>query len=720
MNVRFASGLLLSCLGVACGAAGGSGFAEMSADLPVPDLADVSAEAEREAPPLPETFADLGGNAFVGANVPFGMITWGPNSPQGYSLTNLSGAEMDERWQHYVPIRPSAAALDAAVAETVDRANAGGPGLFRGAAGGADGPIEVELTATERTGFGRFTFPAGADASVLFYATSVQQDDAYRVSGLHVRLGGFTVYFVAEFDAPMAATADFPDGVAARFGRLAGPTLQVKVAMSYVSVDNARANLAAESPGWDFDVVRAAARQAWDDALSRVQVYGGTDLERQRFYTYLYQAFQQPGLASDADGRYLGFDDQVHTVAAGHPHYSSYSIWDTYRGEVQLLAWLFPARVGDLVQSLVDDATQDGANGGGGVMPRWVVANRESGVMETGSATPFVASAHAFGATGFDTAAAWTAMERVETLDGLKNQFVVEHYRLGDFLALGYVPYYDDYQGKQCASFTLEYCLGDFALAQFAKSLGKADAHDRFLALSHQWTNLFNDASGYVQPRMPDGTWRAGFLPAVGHFQGFVEGSPAQYTWMIPHDWDALFARMGGNDAVVARLDHYFTRLNDAYNQWDTEYHCAGNEPGFFTPWAYAAANAPAKTQAVVRRILADVFDVKMPGADDLGAMSAWYVWASLGLYPVLPGTDVLALHGPRFPKVVVQHADGARTLTLTGAGAAVDAPYVQSLEVNGVPYADHRIALGEVTSVNPSTLAFVLGTAPSTWAVAP
>jgi predicted alpha-1,2-mannosidase len=372
------------------------------------------------------------------------------------------------------------------------------------------------------------------------------------------------------------------------------------------------------------------------------------------------------------------------------------------------------------VRSLVDDAARDAANGGGGVMPRWVAGPRETGVMETGNATPWVASAYAFGATGFDTAAAWTAMQRVETIDGLMDQYTIEHYRLADFLAKGYVPYYDDYQGEQSASFTLEYCIGDFALAQFAGALGRADDHDHFLALSHQWANLFDDASGYIQPRMPDGTWRAGFTPSVGHFQGFVEGSPAQYTWMIPHDWDALFARMGGNDAVVARLDTYFTKLNDAYDTWATIYHCAGNEPGFFTPWAYAAAGAPAKTQAVVRRILTELFEAAEPGADDLGAMSAWYVWAALGMYPVLPGTDVLALHGPRFPGIVVRYADGTRTLAITGAGAAVDAPYVADASLDGAPLSGHRVTLGALTAADPGSLAFTMGTAASAWAAGP
>ncbi len=734
--------VVMGCFLMGCGSVHAAGDADvLSGDVTVPDDATVVGDVpvgdgvadlhtadfppEVPAPVLPDGFADIGSNGFVGANVPFGMIMWGPNSSQGYSLTDLSGAEMDERWQHYAAIRPSASALDVATSETVDRLNAGTPGGFKGTAGSVALPVGVELAATARTGIGRFTFPAGADARVFFYASDFQQDDATHVSGSQDRLGGFKVYFVAAFDRPMTGSEDFGEGLVASFGPLPAspsapsgqaPVVQVKVAMSYVSIDNARANLDAENPDWDFDGVRAAAGRAWDDALSRVDVKGATDAERKVFYTYLYHTMNQPNLASDANGQYLGFDDQVHTVAAGHAHYTSYSIWDTYRGDVQLLAWLFPARTGDIVQSLIDDAAQGADSPGAAVMPRWVVANRESGVMETGSATPYVTSAYAFGATGFDTAAAWDAMYRVETTDGATNQYTLEHYRLGEFMDKGYVPFYDDYQGKQCASFTLEYCIGDYALAQFADALGKTAERDRFLGLSHNWKNLFNDDSKSLQPKLPDGTWRAGFDLNAGHFQGFVEGSSAQYTWLVPHDWDALFARMGGNDAVVARLDAYFTKLNDAYNVWNSAYHCAGNEPGFFTPWAYAAANAPAKTQQVVRRILTEVFDVKMPGADDLGAMSAWYVWATLGLYPVLPGTDTMALHGPRFPEVVVRYADGTRTLTITGAGAAANAAYVQSASMDGTPVTVHRVTMRDILAKPDGTLSFTMGDTSSTW----
>lgn len=676
-------------------------------------------DGDATVPELLDCFANIDSNGFVGANVPFGMIAWGPNSPEGYSLTNLSGAEMPQRWQHYVPVRPSISNIkDAVLHESVDKNNSGVPGLFKGSQIPLAGdPISVELTATTRTGFGRFMFPANSDPKVLIYCTRATQDSPNQISGYHDRGAGFKVYFVAIFEKPITAIVHFFGGVAVRFDLPADPVLQLKIGMSYVTTVNALANLNAENTGWDFEAVSREARRKWIDALSRIAVNGSSPEERTLFYTYLYQVFHHPSIASDVNGEYLGFDYDVHRVEAGHEHYTDFSIWDTYRGQVQLLAFLFPKATSDMIQSLIDDAAQDGTNGGSGVMPRWVVANRETGVMETGSATPLVTSAFAFGAKDFDTEAAWRAMERVETIDGLSNQGVVEHYRIGEFIAKGYVPYYGDYQGKQCASFTLEYCIGDYALAQFAKALGKSDDANDFLSLSHNWQNLFNSSSLYIQPKMPDGCWRPGFSPAIGHFEGFVEGTSSQYTWMIPHDWDTLFQKMGGTERVISRLDHYFTRLNDAYNTWNSEYHCAGNEPGFFTVWAYNSANAPAKTQQIVRRILTEQFDHKLPGADDLGAMSAWYVWASMGIYPILPGTDTLAINGPRFSEIVIRYADGRHQLTITGRSAAIDAPYIQALSVNGQPYNLHRMALSRATNSSPTTLAFTMGTRATHWA---
>jgi predicted alpha-1,2-mannosidase len=668
------------------------------------------------SPPLPDGYADIQSNAFVGASVPFGMITWGPNTATGYSLTDLSGAEMASEWTNYVPIRPSISGMPAALTEIVDNINQGDPGYFKGGMKSGGQLIGVELTATTRTGFGKITYPPATDGKLLFICTQAAMDNANQISGMHTQLADFKVYFVAQFAQPIAKFSTFLGGVIVEFDKATLPVLQMKVGMSYVSIANAAQNLAAENTGWDFDAVRASAAAAWTDALTRIELKGETAAEQKLFYTYFYQALHHPSIVDDVNGEYRGFDWQVYQVEAGRHHYSSYSIWDIYRGEIELLAWLFPQRVGDMMQSLVLDAQQDAGNGGGDVMPRWVVAERETGTMETGSATPLVTSAYAFGARDFDLEGAWQAMDRVETINGLMNQRVVEHYRIGDFMSLGYVPYYTDYQGKQCASFTLEYCIGHYALAQFATALGKTADAANFLALSHNWQNLFNADSRYIQPKMPDGTWMPDFSPTDGHFNGFVEGSSAQYTWLIMHDWDLLFQKMGGDDAVVARLDVYFTELNAAYDNWDSPYHCAGNEPGFFTAWAYNSANAPFKTQQTVRRILTELFDKQSPGADDLGAMSAWYVWASLGFYPVVPGTDQLAVHGPRYPEIVVHYADNQGRLTIAGAGANVAAPYIQSVSLNGEPLTNHRITLAQLTESAPGEIEFTMSSNPTDW----
>jgi hypothetical protein len=278
-----------------------------------------------------------------------------------------------------------------------------------------------------------------------------------------------------------------------------------------------------------------------------------------------------------------------------------------------------------------------------------------------------VASGHAFGARDFDAAAALDLMNRSGSQAGIRSH-------LGSYLRSGYLP---------DAATTLENASADFAVSRFAAALGDPGLAATYAARARSWQNVYNPATGYVQPRLPDGRWLTPFDPASDH--GFVEGNAAQYTFMIPHDLPALFGRLGGNGEAVARLDHLFRELNAGIVR---PHFYIGNEPQFATPWAYHFAGAPAKSSAVVRRILDESFDTGpggLPGNDDLGATSSWYVWAALGLYPAVPGTDLLALHGPLFPSVEIDQGRGQK-LRIRGAGAGPGAPFVRSLAVSGQP----------------------------------
>lgn len=712
--------------GGSAGAAGGAGGQKDGAggagggSSPFPSTPPGPVDVDDLVPLVDVNATTPHGPPFFGASVPFGMMMWGPNGGfqriTGYGLTALSGAEIDGHLYGHVAIRPAVKSpADLIDGPAIPQTSTGHPALFKQTLDG----IGVELTTTVRTGMGRFTFPAGAQPTLLFQGESFKVDMATgRVTG-HDGI----VQFVVEVDRPIAGAQTFNDhgvldanvsergsGLALKLQSGSGPVL-IRVGMSYVSLDGAIANLSAESTGWDFDKMVDAGRAAWNEALSRVKVTGGTAEQRGMFYSALHRTFFQPNTASDVDGKYRGFDNVVHS-APGFTAYYNFSIWDTYRTWVQLVAWLFPDRVSDMIQSLVNAAKE-----GGGGMPRWVANNRDTGVMEEGSATPFVASAYAFGARKFDTAAAWTAMDKVESVVGTMCTGVIERPDLADYLKYGFVPQGDTYTNQRGATMTLEYAIGDFSLAQFSAAIGKTADAARYLKLAQNWRNVFNPASGWMQTRNADGSWwkDAEFSPAHGHFIGFTEGNSAQYTWMVPFDMAGLFEAMGGKDKAVAKLDDVSKELNAGQ---ESDHLWMGNEPSFGAPSVYAWTGQPWKGQQVVRRVLREVWGPgTLPGADDLGAMSAWYVWGAIGLYPAIPGVGGWVLTSPIFDTVTLSSTDG-RQLRIEAKDAATG-DYIQSVTIGGQPYTSPWLPISRLGD-GQTTIQMQIGAQPNMkWGVA-
>ncbi|HLI37195.1 MAG TPA: GH92 family glycosyl hydrolase [Streptosporangiaceae bacterium] len=510
-------------------------------------------------------------------------------------------------------------------------------------------------------------------------------------------------------------------GAYVTFDTTDNPVVQAKVAVSFVSVAGAEANLAAEQPGWNFGGTHAAAVAAWNHLLSRVRVSGGTPAELTTFYTALYHTLLHPNVFSDADGAYIGFDSRIHHVPAGHAQYANYSGWDIYRSEVPLQALLVPHRAADIAQSLVNDAEQ------GGWLPKWGEANDYTGVMNGDAADPIIADIAAFGSTGFDTHAALAAMIKgaTDTSSPPGQWGYVERPDLASYLKLGYVPNTGATSISPVpngASETLEYATADFAISQFARSLGETPAYKTFLGRSQNWTSIFNVDSGYIQPRDAHGQFPAGdpVTAGMGGFgqSGFQEGNAAQYTWMVPQDLHGLFTAMGGNAAAVRRLDAFFSQLNVGPNE---PYMWAGNEPSLGTPWEYDYAGAPYKTQQVVREIMTQLYGDTpggMPGNDDLGAMSAWYVWAALGLYPETPGVPELVTGSPLFPHAAITLPTG-RTLAIDAPGASASAPYVHALTLNGRPWPRTWLPASAIRA--GGTLSYTLSSSPDpSWGAAP
>jgi predicted alpha-1,2-mannosidase len=408
-----------------------------------------------------------------------------------------------------------------------------------------------------------------------------------------------------------------------------------RAGISFVSISNAVANLEAENPGWDFASVQAASDSAWNNLLNHVVVSGGTTAQLTTFYTALYHSYFHPNVFSDANGQYRGMDQQVHTVPAGHAQYENIPAWDCYRSRTPLGALLTPGQESDIAQSLVNYAQQ-----GGGGLPRWEQANRNSGGMVGDGPVIILSTTYALGATNFDLAGALTAMRLDAGTLGTTSDGNTVRSGLSDYLNLGYVS------GE--ASVTLEYASADFALAQFEQAMGN-NTNYTFLMRSGNWRNLFNSATGYIQPRNADGTWVTNITASSQ--TGYVEGSAAQYTWLVPFNVRGLFDDLGGNANAAARLDTYFTQLNAGPG---SQYAFMGNEPAEPDPWEYDYAGAPYKTAATVRRIQTQLFNSTtngLPGNDDAGAISSWYVFSAYSRrrrfrarQPVVPQRD----HQPR------------------------------------------------------------------------
>jgi predicted alpha-1,2-mannosidase len=371
-----------------------------------------------------------------------------------------------------------------------------------------------------------------------------------------------------------------------------------------------------------------------------------------------------------------------------------------YRSLIGLLALLDPQATSDMMQSLVADAQQ-----GGGGLPRWEVANDNSGGMVGDSQDVVLATSYAFGARKFDTGGALHAMDQGASDPNTHSGKYVTREGLTDYLTRGYVST----RINGSAAITLEYATDDFAIAQFAKALGNTALYTTYIQRSSNWKNLFNKASGYIEPRNPDGSFLANFDPTSEN--GFVESDGLQYSWMVPYDLPGLFAAMGGNKKVIARLDTHFTQLNAGPT---SRYAFMGNEPEFEVPWEYDFAGAAYRTQDVIRRIEAGLFLATpdgLPGNDDAGAMSSWYVFATLGLYPEIPAVAGLALSSPLFPEITV-HLGSGYTLHIKAQGTSATVRYMQSLKVNGQPYSSAWLPFSAIH--NGTTLQYTLGSEPN------
>ncbi len=616
-------------------------------------------------------------DTFPGADVPFGMAQWSPDTTpdraqgggydyadgkiSGLSLTHLSGPGCSIFGD--IPILPTVGPLPQnpdGLAEPFSHSEEqSAPGRYEVALGSP--AVVAQLAVTTRSGIGAFTFPASAAANLLFKVSdsangigdsSVQAvgDDEVVGSATSGDLCGgqnsYTVYFFATFNRPFAGEGTWDNsglhpgasgcsgsqeatcGTWVSFGTESNRTVVMKVGISYVSTANAELNLRTEDPGWDIGQVASRATKQWNAALGRIVVRGGSLPARQMFYTALYHSLLDPSTFSDVNGQYEGIDGHVHD-ADKRTQYANFSEWDIYRTEIPLLSMIDPDRVSDMIQSLVNDAAQTGS------LPIWELADDDTDQMSGDSADPIIAEAYAFGVRGFDVHAAVADMIAGATSMRSFDGFMERPY-LSQFDQDGYVENYavgSDQTFAVGASMTLEYAIDDFTVAEMSSAIGHKAESRLMLARSQDWETLFNPVTGYIQGRLPDGSFPSGpaFQPtppnieALGQNQfGFQEGNAIQYTWSVPQDLGTLFALMGGDQNVTSRLDQFLSETNAGpYLPYDW----SGNEPDLWVPWEFDYAGAPWRTQEAVRQIASTSYSLSPngePGNDDLGTMSAW------------------------------------------------------------------------------------------------
>lgn len=689
-----------------------------------------------------------GGNVFPGADYPFGMIQWSPDTTPdrpsgggyeyddkqliGFSLTHISGPGCSGAFGD-VPILPwlgdlpggdlNATSQPFSHAEEI--ATAGYYSVQLGTPA-----ITTELTTTLHSAMARFTYPAIQAAGLLFKlqdsaagnfgsaAASVVSDREVSGSTSSGNFCGtgtpYVLHFDIVFDRPFNSSEIIPQAgrsspgfVFLSFDTSQTQVIQAKVGISFVSTANARANWEADNPApqWTFDTTKEAAATAWNEALGKIQIAGGTPNEQELFYTSVYHALLHPNVASDVNGQYVGFDKNVHTVSAPQKdQYVNYSGWDIYHTQVQLSALIAPSAMSDSAQSMLNDAAQNG-----GSLPKWSLESGENGIMVGDPADGILAGYYAFGATQFDTATALKVM--------LNEATVPNDIRpgLSDYEALGYVP--DDSAVDQSAGVSLEYCQADFALSQFATALGDSTDAAAMLERSQNWQYLFDPSVGMFIPKLRNGAFVAGVGPTSSH--GMTEGDASQYRWIIAYNRASVLAAMGGPSVVNPELATFFTKLDD----YQGPSALMTNEFELGVPYWNDQTGAPWQTQEVANRIRTELYHdapqfIDGYGAnDDLGAMSSALSWLMLGVYPDYPGSAVLGLNGPEFTDERISLPSG-NFLTIHAEGASETAPYIQSLQVNG--QSSDRAWLDASVIRTGATLDFTMGATPNEgWAAA-
>ena len=693
--------------------------------------------------------SSLSGNNYPGATVPFGMVQLSPYTREapdwaqasgydyndsiiyGFSHTRLSGTGASD----FIDILLFPTISDKRKSTFTHQHEQARPGYYQVLL--KDEKIQAELTASVHVGVHCYTCSDGDQLKLWLDLDHSANKGSWnrRIIQSQLRMVSPTVvegyriitgwaklrkiYFHLEFSQPVLSNQLYDgnrmyentpviNGTELRglfcFDKKWNKELICKVALSPVSIENARLNMATEVPGWDFEYIARAAETSWEKELKKI-IIQGTDLQKKIFYTALYHTMVQPNTMSDVNGEYMASDYVTRSVAKGEVHYSTFSLWDTFRAAHPLYTLIHTHRIPDFVKSMMRQYDYYG------YLPVWQLWGQDNYCMIGNHSIPVIVDAVLKGVAGVDEEKAYEAVFNSSIVSHPNSPFEVwEKY--------GYMP--ENIQ-TQSVSITLEQAFDDWCVAQLAKRLGKEKDYNHFMKRSAFYRNLFNSKTGFFQPKNDKGEWIEPFDPYKYGANGgypFTEGNAWQYFWYVPQNIPDLISLTGGNKAFVAKLDTFFTvsyqsgALNDNASGFVGQY-AHGNEPSHHVAYLYACAGEPWKTQKYVAYIMNELYNDSSSGYagnDDCGEMSAWYVFGALGFYPVNPVSGEYVIGTPMLEEAVIQLPD-RKTFTVKAPRKEDNEVYICSMKLNGEKYTKNYITHQDI--MKGGILEFVMTASP-------
>ena len=694
---------------------------------------------------------DFTGNTYPGAQAPFGMVQLSPDNGlggwdrisgyfypdstiAGFSHTHLSGTGAGDLYDVlFMPVTlpykeaKGELGIHSKFSHQDEEASAG---YYRVKL--QDYNINVELTATPRCGVQRYTFPKAESMVILNLKKAMNWDftmdsqieivDSCNIRGYRFSEGwarGQKLYFATRFSKPFKSVEMDNAEIKLKgekvgtsniarfmFDTEEGEQITIVTALSGVSVEGAVKNLDAEAPHNDFDQYLADAKADWNKQLQRIEVVGTNNDDKVNFYTALYHSMIAPTIYSDVDGKYYGPDKQVHQ-AEGWVNYSTFSLWDTFRAAHPLFTYTEPERVGDMVQSFIAFYEQNGR------LPVWNFWGSETDMMIGYHAVPVIVDAYLKGIGHFDAEKALEACVATANID--------EYRGIGSYKKNGYIPYNvtDQYNTENWSlSRTLEYAFDDFCIAEMAQKMGKTELANEFYKRSQNYRNVFNPATGFMQPIDDKGVFQPNFNPDE-YTAHICESNAWHYFWSVQHDIKGLVSLTGGQDKFAAKLDSMFTYIpagNEELPIFSTGMigqYAHGNEPSHHVIYLYNKVRQPWKAQKYVAQVMHDLYfnaPAGLCGNEDCGQMSAWYVFSAMGFYPVNPVSGEYEIGTPLFPEMRLNLGNG-KTFTVLAPNVSRENIYIQSVKVNGQPYDKSYITHQQI--MDGATIEFVMGNQP-------